>query len=218
MSPSTPRGPCPSRTAAEWAAPGPQVPVNTFTDGKSPAEPRRTELGSNFMKDSGNSHMPWPRCRQPKHKMSYFIFNLQDRPQNNNNRLSRGREVGSASPQPCPLFLSGRERRLLPRGLLLPLRTGGSELVWTPSWASQGLCPLRTLVCPPLAGSYMPGRALVAEASLPGSQVREPYKVQERARAAIASRLVSWDPAQAPLAPPADRLRSHWHCSPPQPK
>lgn len=85
-------------------------------------------------------------------------------------------------------------------------------------WASQGLCPLQTPFCPPLAGSYVPGRAIVAEASLFGSRVRNPYKVQVRARAAAASGPVRWDPAQAPLAPPAARVWSHWHCSPPQPK
>lgn len=82
-----------------------------------------------------------------------------------------------------------------------------------------GSAPSRLqFVHPFLAGSYMPGRVLVAEASLPGSQVREPYKVQVKARAATASRLVRWGAAQGPWAPPAARLWSHWHCSPPQPK
>lgn len=81
-----------------------------------------------------------------------------------------------------------------------------------------GALPLQTPVCPPLAGFYMPGTAPVAEASLADSRVRDPYKVQVRARADTASRPVRWDPAQATLAPPAARLRSHWHCSPPQPK
>lgn len=52
-----------------------------------------------------DSLKPQPRSRNNKHRSSYFIFNLQKRPQNNN-KLSRGRGVGSGPPQPrCILLL-----------------------------------------------------------------------------------------------------------------
>lgn len=103
-----------------------------------------------------------------------------------------------------------------PKGLPLPLRTGGESGCGSLQ-ASQGLCPLWThssTLCRLLHAWQSPcGRGQLAR-----SQVGDPYKVQVRARAAAASRPVRRDPAQAPLVLPAARPRSHWHCSPPQPK
>lgn len=58
-----------------------RVPGNTLTDDKSLTQRfHRTELGSNLGEASGITHRPWPRGRQPKHRSSCFIFNLQKRP------------------------------------------------------------------------------------------------------------------------------------------
>lgn len=76
--PSTPSGSCPIRTAAEWVPLGSQIPVDTFTDEKSPAKSIvGTELGSNLMEGTEISHTcPGPGADSPSTKavVLYLIY------------------------------------------------------------------------------------------------------------------------------------------------
>lgn len=76
--PSTPNGPCPLRTAAEWAAPDSQIPVDAFTDEKSPAKSiAGTELGSNLTEGTGTSRTrPGPGADSPSTEavVLYLIY------------------------------------------------------------------------------------------------------------------------------------------------
>lgn len=105
--------PCPSRSAAEWAVPGPQQSHGDTAELKTHGRPCILSKALT-------------RHRQFKHRSSCFIFNLQKRPQNNNNKPSRAGGVGLGPPQglAVTLSLSGREIRGLPGDCPSPLEQG----------------------------------------------------------------------------------------------